>query len=343
MALWLEQKYVNLLSPRLEKFKKSGSAYCFRCPICGDSKKNKNKTRGYLVPSNKGFFMTCHNCGVGMSLSKFIEKLDPYLFQEYKLERIKETGNICDFNRPKEETQKPKINVTQNTNVLTKLSELEYDHHAVSYCRDRQIPISKFSRIGYTKNLRSYVLDVVGAEKYRDRNIPQDERIVFEMRDDEGRLFGFQARAIGNVDHKMRFITIKLDDIFPKVYGIDAVDLNSYPVFVTEGIIDSLFLPNCLAICGGDVGGLRSVLGKVPSQKVYVCLDNEPRHKDTISRMNTAIDMGYNVMFWEYGSHLKDINDMIKSGLTTRDILASIKSNSYRGARAKVKLTQWKK
>ena len=336
---WLEQKYVGLLSPRLEKFKRSGSAFTFRCPICGDSQKNKNKTRGYLFSTNKGFVMKCHNCGISMSFVKLMEQLDPMLFSEYKIEFLKESGGM---NRTLVQEVKvtPKAKISNKT--LTKLSSLEYGHEAVSYVRSRHIPESKLSRIGYTENLKEYVVDVLGATKYKDRNLPQDRRIVFEMRNAIGDLIGFQARAIGIVDQKYRFITIKLDDDAPKIYGLDSVNLKEYPVFVTEGIIDSLFLPNCLALCGGDVAALPSVLRGVPKQNVFVCLDNEPRHKDTISRMKSAIDLGYNVMFWDFDSSLKDINDMIKSGITTRDILASIKKNSKRGASAILKLSQWK-
>ena len=336
---WLEQKYVGLLSPRLEKFKRSGNTYTFRCPICGDSEKNKNKTRGYLVPYKNGFYLKCHNCGISMSFPKFMEKIDPVLFSEYKLEKLKDSGST------KEQVlvEDTRTYTTQKPKSLTKLSSLEYGHEAVSYVRSRMIPESKLNRIGYTENLKDYVVNVLGAKKYQDRNLPEDKRIVFEMRNEKGDLIGFQARAIGVVDQKYRFITIKLDDLAPKVYGLDYVNLAEYPVFITEGIIDSMFLPNCLALCGGDVGALPTVLRGVPKQNVFVCLDNEPRHKDTISRMKSAIDLGYNVMFWDFDSSLKDINDMIKSGITTRDILASIKKNSKRGAAANLKLSQWKK
>ena len=46
----VDAKYISLLSTRLEKFKKVKPTLCnFRCPICGDSKKNKNKTRGISI------------------------------------------------------------------------------------------------------------------------------------------------------------------------------------------------------------------------------------------------------------------------------------------------------
>jgi hypothetical protein len=51
-TLWIDVKYANLLSTQLELFKvKKTNPYLanFRCPVCGDSKKNKSKTRGYIL------------------------------------------------------------------------------------------------------------------------------------------------------------------------------------------------------------------------------------------------------------------------------------------------------
>ena len=45
----IDSKYIGLVSTRLEKFKKvKVDLYNFRCPLCGDSKRNKNRTRGYF-------------------------------------------------------------------------------------------------------------------------------------------------------------------------------------------------------------------------------------------------------------------------------------------------------
>ena len=49
MSTWIDHKYINLLSPQLERFaRKSDKLYNFRCPFCGDSQKNKWKARGYV-------------------------------------------------------------------------------------------------------------------------------------------------------------------------------------------------------------------------------------------------------------------------------------------------------
>lgn len=46
---FVDVKYINLISIRLQKFKRiKDNLYNFRCPICGDSERSKNKARGYL-------------------------------------------------------------------------------------------------------------------------------------------------------------------------------------------------------------------------------------------------------------------------------------------------------
>ena len=49
MMSYLDVKYIQLLSPSLEKFKQNHTnLWNFRCPECGDSKKHKNKRRGFI-------------------------------------------------------------------------------------------------------------------------------------------------------------------------------------------------------------------------------------------------------------------------------------------------------
>ena len=45
---WLDQKYINLIAFRLERFKQRNNGYNFRCPLCGDSARSKSKTRGSI-------------------------------------------------------------------------------------------------------------------------------------------------------------------------------------------------------------------------------------------------------------------------------------------------------
>ena len=48
-STYIDVKYINLCSTVLERFKqKTTNLWNFRCPMCGDSKKHKNKCRGFI-------------------------------------------------------------------------------------------------------------------------------------------------------------------------------------------------------------------------------------------------------------------------------------------------------
>ena len=71
----VDAKYVGLVSSRLTKFKRvKPNLYNFRCPICGDSQKQKNKARGYIYGIKQNVNFRCHNCGASMSFSNFLKK-----------------------------------------------------------------------------------------------------------------------------------------------------------------------------------------------------------------------------------------------------------------------------
>jgi len=91
--MYTEIKYINLLSPRLEKFKqKKDYLWNFRCPICGDSKRNKNKARGFIFRVKADLVFKCHNCQTSLPVAKLIEMLDVELYREYRLEKFRDSN-----------------------------------------------------------------------------------------------------------------------------------------------------------------------------------------------------------------------------------------------------------
>ena len=91
--MYTEIKYLNLLSTRLEKFKqKKDYLWNFRCPLCGDSERNRNKARGFVFQLKGKLLYKCHNCGVSLPLDRLIEHVDPVLYKEYRMEKFEESG-----------------------------------------------------------------------------------------------------------------------------------------------------------------------------------------------------------------------------------------------------------
>ena len=95
MSVYIDRKFLLQVSPKLQKFsQKKEDLYNFRCPLCGDSQKNKNLARGYVYRKKNDYFYKCHNCAASVSFYNFLEKVDTSLIKEYALERYKdgETG-----------------------------------------------------------------------------------------------------------------------------------------------------------------------------------------------------------------------------------------------------------
>lgn len=319
---FVDTKYIGILSPRLLKFKKvKNNLYNFRCPICGDSEKNKNRARGYLYQVKNNTNFKCHNCGINISFNNFLKKIDVNLYNEYTFEKFKEgkTGKNFVVEEPKFDFKKPSFNAKVD---LPKASENE---DAKTYLESRKLNPDKFY---YAQKFKTWVNSL---KKTFDSTKYDEPRIVIPIFYQK-KLIGIQGRALG--PSKVKYITIMLDEEAPKIYGLDTVD-EKLPVYVVEGPFDSTFVNNCVALCGSD-GNLSCLEG---SSVVYI-YDNEPRNREIAKRIEDCIGRGEKVVIWPSNINEKDINDMVLSGLNVQSV---IELNTYSGLEAKLKFNTWKK
>jgi len=138
---FVDTKYIGLISSRLQKFKKvKTNLYNFRCPICGDSQRNKNKARGYFYSVKNNTNFKCHNCGVNISFNNFLKKIDPVVYKQYTFEKFKDgnTGRNFVVDEPTFVFEKP---VFKTKIVLPLCSEVE---RGKSYLEARRIDPAKF-------------------------------------------------------------------------------------------------------------------------------------------------------------------------------------------------------
>lgn len=327
--MYVEIKYLNLLSPRLPLFKqKKRNLWNFRCFICGDSQKHKNKARGFVFETKGDLLYKCHNCGVSMPIPKLIEKLDPQLYKEYRLEKFtdgkKKKIDMRKVKRVISSTPTFKKDITSN---LTKIEDLNITHPAREYLTNRQLPITA---LYYTEKFKEWV-NTTKPDTFPD--VKEDEgRIIIPFRTKEGDVFGFQGRSLSNTG--LRYITILLDEDQPKIFGLDTIDYEN-TIYITEGPLDSLLLRNCVAMAGADIS-LSGILG---SNNVYI-FDNEPRNREITRRIEKHITSGESVVIWPKHIVQKDINDMFLGGLCVQNL---VESNTYTGLTAKLKFNEWKK
>ena len=318
----VDSKYIGLVSSRLQKFKRvKSNLYNFRCPICGDSQKHKNKARGYLYDVKNNTNFKCHNCGASMSLNNFLKQVDPVLHKSYTLEKFKEghTGRNFVVDEPVFKFEAPKFK--KKLELLNASENPRSDGYLIA----RRLNPDDFYYAKHFKRFANRMKPTFDSENN------DEERIIIPLYYKKN-LIGFQGRALG--PSKVKYITVMLDDDAPKIYGLDNIRTDA-PVFVTEGPFDSTFIPNAIAMCGADADVSRWGI----DNPVWI-YDNEPRNREITNRISKTIDAGHSVVIWPSDIEDKDINDMVMSG---KDVQSVIESNIYSGLEAKLKFTTWKK
>ena len=316
----IDSKYIGLVSSRLIKFKRVKSdLYNFRCPICGDSKKNKTKTRGYLYTVKADVNYRCHNCGASMTFSNFLKELDPVVHKQYVFERFKQgtTGRGTVVEEPVFKFETPKFNTTVD---LPLASSVDVSR---TYLERRKLDPTKFY---YAERFVEYV-----NSHNQNMDVKEHPRIIIPLYYEKN-LVGVQGRALDS--NSVKYITTIFYDDAPKIYGLDSIRRGA-PVFVTEGPFDSTFIRNSIAMCGAD-GDVRKWGVSTP---VWV-YDNEPRSKEITERISKTIARGESVVIWPSNIHEKDINDMVLAG---HDVQSIVELNTYEGLEANLQFTNWKR
>jgi transcription elongation factor Elf1 len=319
---FVDVKYINLVSSRFQKFKKvKHNLYNFRCPICGDSEKNKNKARGYLYQVKNNTNFKCHNCGVNISFNNFLKQIDPVIYKQYTFEKFKEghTGKNFTVDEPIFKFEKPKFKSKLD------LPKASTNPDAKKYLESRKLNPDNYY---YTEKFKEWTNSLRQTFDSTDKD---EQRIIIPLFY-QTNLVGFQGRALG--PSKVKYITIMIDDEAPKIYGLDEIKKDK-TIYITEGPFDSTFIPNSIALCGAD--GDVAKWGINDAVWIY---DNEPRNSEILSRISRVIGMGQKVVIWPSSIKEKDINDMVLSGLNVQTV---IESNTYSGLEAKLKFTTWKK
>ena len=339
--LWLERKYLSQVVSSLEMAKwKNDNTLNHRCPYCGDSQKNKFKARGFHFTVEQNFVYKCHNCGKSTSSINFLKDHFPVIHKEYIKEWLQETGKKP---RSKKTRSANDFKFTPRTEVLNMkridLTAVCFPANEKGVARDflesRKIPESKIRDLWFVPQAQS--LNIL-SDKYKDRVLGNDPRIVIPFFQEDGELVGVSGRAIN--DSPLRYLTMRFLDDVPLIYNLNNVD-KTKTVFVTEGPIDSLFLPNAIAVGGSDF----KKIDKEFQKNGILIFDNEPRNRQIHMKIDDAIEDGWTVCIWDDRrvTDYKDINDMVMAGISADEVKDIILENAYNGLSAKAKFQEWKK
>jgi transcription elongation factor Elf1 len=357
MSVYIDRKFLGFVSSKLEQFKqKQTDLYNFRCPYCGDSKKNKLKARGYVYRKSNDYFFICHNCGKSTTFAKFLEHVDGTTYKQYVLERYAtgETGHH-NYKKPDFEQLKgnaysrfqstldqsrgdpaPVESLERTTRAFAHYSivNLPEEHYARTYIKKRKVPEKYWEEILFVPKFKDF-LDSEFPDHGKEE-VPNDDRIVLLYTNEKGEITNVAGRALS--DTKIRYVTVKVSDE-KKVFGLHRVRKETR-IYVVEGQFDSYFLPNCVASGDSNLGGVAAIF---PELDVVLVYDNEPRNKDIVKQIEKSIDKGHKVCLFPASVVGKDINEMIQHGSTVDEIKEIIDKNTHSGLSAKMVFTNWKR
>lgn len=334
--LFTQRIYADTVGHRLDLFKiQSYSPYRanFRCPICGDSQKNKYRKRAYFLEKNQALVFHCHNeCG-SMSFERFMKDYYGDIYTTYKFDLFR---NMRESNTEVEHKQ---INtytpVVHNKTNDIDLQRARDNKISLEYLKSRMIPDKFIDDIYYTDKFHEYINEVIPDKFPSEIADKSESRIVMPMRGYDNNIFGVISRSL-EPSSNSRYLTIKFDEESPKIFGLNRINRDKM-IYVTEGPIDSFFIDNCVALAGTD-GNPDNIFS---SKKDYVMvLDNQPRSESIIKKYQMYINRGCSMFIWPKWIKEKDINDCILNDI---DINSIIKQNTFCGLKLKIKFNDWKR
>lgn len=318
---FIQVKYSNLLSSYVRNFsKKSSVLYNFSCPLCGDSKTNNKKARGYIYENENGrFSYKCWNCGVTLSFGKFLRNIDVNLHKQYVYDTFQE--------KREEQEQEEKEKIEPRSILLDNhLDKVTKHNNALVYLKNRQIPEQYFDQMYYCDNLDN--IKCLFSDKYQTRKFYPEPRIILPIYSINKQLIGITARSIKQ-NTKLRYVVFKIDSDDPMIFGLERVNL-SESKFVVEGAFDSLFLTNCIAVDGSTLVKASDYIDKDKDILIY---DMDYRNPDLMKQLKKAAKNGYKLCIWpnylkKYG---KDINEFVLNGITPKQLEDIIRKHSFSG------------
>lgn len=293
-----------------------------RCPICGDSKKSRNKARMHLYIRNGKALVNCFNeCScTNKTVYKFLKDYYPNLLENYKQEtfgnRIKEIKELdfsggVGFELIDTPEEKPK--------TLFDLSQyFEKSERVYDYIESRGLDWSPALGEVYlgkkiTLNGKFYNID---------------DFIVIPLYCGD-KWYGFYSRSM----KEHRFQTFIIDEGF-KLWNFYNID-KSKTIYVFEGIFDALSVYN------SGITNVVACLGATPPLSlldgldVVFCFDN-----DRTGYLNSIkyLKKGFKVLCYPENIKEKDMNDILKTGVNIKDLILN---NQVSGILGEIKIKKF--
>jgi transcription elongation factor Elf1 len=310
----LVERIIQEIAEGVQIGSKGGRLYVnARCPVCGDSKKCKRKKRFHIHENDDWYNVTCYNCGLNTNFQTMIKDFFPEYYDQINLVSHQ---NVKDYLESNFFQEKKTVN-----------NEYADDHEKAdkmirAFLSKACIPLNIQSETPTYEKLRKYAV-----KKLKHRLIKQSIidnmyfcvkgkyiwRVIIPFYNNHGQIYFFQGRDINPVtpsELRYKSCAIKDLEIHNKVYNYYTVNPDK-TVYICEGLIDSMFIENSIALCNANIKGelTRHIKRDFPN-RVW-CLDNP--WIDNTGRERTLQLLEQNekcLVFPSKYKKIKDINDL---------------------------------
>ncbi|MGH2613538.1 MAG: hypothetical protein ACRDFB_10900, partial [Rhabdochlamydiaceae bacterium] len=282
------------------------------------------------------------NCGHSTSFGKLLQYIDPVIDKEYMMEKFSDkfSGNShLQVSQIRESDNFKPIKKRKFSEIsLPSMKDLADGHHAKQYIKSRLIPEEFYDEIWYAEDFKLFIDDLVPGHKKELKE--NDPRIVFAFSDIDGNVVQVTGRSV--VD-RVRYISVKVVE-GKKIFGMHRVRIDKR-IYVTEGPIDSLFLPNAVASADANLEGLAGWLSNEYNDDeldIVLVFDREPRNKQLGNMIKEISKGSYKVCLLPNTFPGKDINEAVMNGCSIKNILRVIDTNTFCGIELAIEYMHWK-
>lgn len=355
----IKNKLQNILNKKFrESYKRKIYIYHDRiscaCPCCGDSASDIRKKRGNIYLDSMNYH--CYNCGEHMGINYFFKYFGEELSMDDKIKvheiqqsskkfekRISASQSSMSF-KILEQVAIPKSIFFKSVGITSPYK----NEFASNYLKLRKIDISLW---------KYFAINDTTKELYILNTTPSDRVIGYQIRqlDENSTKARYLSRCLSKIYKELfskdigkiiesvlnkeelgkKYIEEEdgIDNIVANIdrlsgmFNIMNVDMYK-TVTITEGPIDSLSIPNSIALqgAGKKINGFFDDM-----ENVRYVFDNDKTGKEMAIRKLKARK---EVFLWtmylksiESTENVKDLNDLMKKGMFSRDIIEKCFSN----------------
>ena len=233
----VEEEVRNILETYFESPFESPEHFNFRCNVCGDSKDNKFKRRGYIIKTRDLWLYYCHNCGYSRSVKTWMKTFFPSNYKTLMDKTIR--GEKPDVPTYKNiQKAKPSMDATDEKQLFKTFKKIDKFPFCVEYCKSRKIPKEIYTKWYFAED-----------DAYKNR-------MIIPFYDNNGNIYYYQGRAM--YSWMLPKYKSRKGSGWNNVYNFYNVNRND-PVAVLEGPIDSIFTENSIGMTGLKIKDPRLV------------------------------------------------------------------------------------